>query len=739
MAVQRSSPSLRSASCLHHIRHVINFTLLVILTHTSLLHTVLALREPSTRVTPSDRSNVRRFVGNGAMGYAGDGGPGYLGAVRGPQSIVVTADGKSTMYFVDAGNEVIRSVSRAPQYTLATVAGPGTVVFNETHTAPVATALLTRPHSLVHRSRTNTLYVSQPTLNRIAVFNLRSGLAYVEVNASHPLRNPTCLVLDPHSRGGEEGVYICDSGNAVVRYYNFTSRRLRVFAGIAGVAGQGADFVQARASSLFEPRAIAISGDVVFISDFTSDSRSRIRRVRLATSAIDTVQAGTNALVITARGPYLYYASTLTTRLYQVHIASLKRLTLMGDGDTTSRNDVAVARTKVTNITSLFFDEYRFIVGEEAQISSLYTNFTSTPIFITPTPSSTKSKEFSDSLTKSQSFENPSLTMSRSVSVTMPLVPPPTTAPPTPPPVTQDPSILAHLYTTLFGDVAFEPYLLNFNESVLLALEEAARSDIATILGVPAASIRVGLPAVAPLQGVWQAEVSFSVIKRTLASAPSHRLEDFFLNRQNASKVTEMLRRVSTTTTSYYLSSRSLRTSAVPMYNTRVGTSAFSAGDETGLSLLSMVSKAVATTNSNNITMIPILTKGEQLVYQQCRTSNVIFTGTPVPRVVERRQLSWYWWLLLLALVPVAVLFISCFVLGRRRGKKWSPAVAAGTSVVAAKAKSRHNSMNMMPSEPTAIVQIENGEQAGGSSRRDQHHHHHHHRNPILEVVRFQN
>ncbi len=83
------------------------------------LYMVDQLRDQILQLLPDGR--FRMAVGDGTLGFSGDGGPATKARINGPGGMVVAPDG--TLYFADTGNDRVRAVS--PSGTITTVAGDG--------------------------------------------------------------------------------------------------------------------------------------------------------------------------------------------------------------------------------------------------------------------------------------------------------------------------------------------------------------------------------------------------------------------------------------------------------------------------------------------------------------------------------------------------------------------------------------------------------------------------------------
>ena len=77
------------------------------------------------RIRKVAAGTITTVVGNGLLGFSGDGGPGTSAQIGAPGGLLVTADG--TLYFTDTHNHRVRKLS--PSGTITTVAGDGNDLF----------------------------------------------------------------------------------------------------------------------------------------------------------------------------------------------------------------------------------------------------------------------------------------------------------------------------------------------------------------------------------------------------------------------------------------------------------------------------------------------------------------------------------------------------------------------------------------------------------------------------------
>ncbi|MGD0668821.1 MAG: hypothetical protein ABSB23_14775 [Bryobacteraceae bacterium] len=178
------------------------------------------------RVAQSGGS-ISTFAGNGGYSYSGDGGPAASAQMNSPHGVAV--DGAGNYYIADAGNNVVRKVSAGG--TITTLAGNGT-----------------------------------------AGFGGDGGAA-----TGAQLNGPQGVAVD-----GAGNVYIADTGNSRVR--EVSGSTITTFAG-SGTAGYSGDGGAAASAQLYSPVGLAFdTKGNLYIAD---TDNSAIRKV--ANGAISTV------------------------------------------------------------------------------------------------------------------------------------------------------------------------------------------------------------------------------------------------------------------------------------------------------------------------------------------------------------------------------------------------------------------------------------------------------------------
>lgn len=162
---------------------------------------------------------VTTYAGNGATGYAGDGGQAINAELSMPTG--VCSDTAGNIYIADNGNNVVRKVD-AVTGIITTFAGTGLADFSGDD-GPATAATLVQPNS-VHMSKRNNLYISDYGNNRIRVVTsngiihtLAGSGGYGYAGDGGPALSATFLGPTGVCADDMEYVYISDAGNSAVR------------------------------------------------------------------------------------------------------------------------------------------------------------------------------------------------------------------------------------------------------------------------------------------------------------------------------------------------------------------------------------------------------------------------------------------------------------------------------------------------------------------------------------------
>ena len=219
------------------------------------------------RISPDGR--IVTFAGNGSGNGLGDGGLALLASLSQPADVCVFG---TTLYIADTGNSLIRAVNLTTNIisTYAQVNSPVALIADPTGVLYVAH---NNEVDTVDLTKTVTPFAGNNPMNTMANPN---GDGLPAANAR--LRAPSALALDA---AGE--LFIADTNANLLRKIGAPPGLI-----VSTIAGQGnptapsvGDGGPAMAASLNRPMGVAVSGNMLFISD-TNDQR--IRTIDMLTS-----------------------------------------------------------------------------------------------------------------------------------------------------------------------------------------------------------------------------------------------------------------------------------------------------------------------------------------------------------------------------------------------------------------------------------------------------------------------
>jgi sugar lactone lactonase YvrE len=238
---------------------------------------------------------ISTAVGTGERGFAGDGGPAALSRLDGPFD--VGFDPAGNLYFADTFNHRIRRVD-VRTGVIATVAGNGAAGYAGDG-GPATEASLNEPYGIAI-DRAGDVYVADRHNHCVRRIDRVSGVIATVVGngsagfagdggpaAAARLVEPNGLALDAAQRR----LFVADVGDHRVRVVDLVSGRIATFAG-TGEAVHSGDGGPAAAAGVFGARAVEVAADGrVFILERQGSS---LRVVDPASAVIATV-AGTGA------------------------------------------------------------------------------------------------------------------------------------------------------------------------------------------------------------------------------------------------------------------------------------------------------------------------------------------------------------------------------------------------------------------------------------------------------------
>jgi len=215
---------------------------------------------------------ITSVAGNGTAGYSGDGGAATSAQLNGPTSVAIDSSGN--LYIVDGDNDVVRIVSAG---TISTFAGVRRS--NRPRVGELAdNAFLGLPSSTALDSSGN-LYIADTVHNRI--LKVADGNVATVAGTGFAGYSGDGLAATDGELNGPTGVAVDSSDNLYIA--DRRNNRVRMVSGgiISTLAGDGTrgfsgDNGPASKAALWNPYAVAVHGDALYISD---SGNSRVRQV----------------------------------------------------------------------------------------------------------------------------------------------------------------------------------------------------------------------------------------------------------------------------------------------------------------------------------------------------------------------------------------------------------------------------------------------------------------------------
>jgi len=251
---------------------------------------------------------INTIAGTGSVGYSGDGGAATSATLAGPTAVALDAAGN--VYIADTDNFCIRKITGA---TISTVAGNGMEAYSGDGGLATA-ASLDLPQGVAVDSAGN-IYIADTNNQRVrkvaATTGIITTIAGTGVSAfnsdgaatSAALASPRGIAVDPSGN-----IYVADSGNDRIRV--ISSGSITTIAGV-GVQGFSGDTGSSTSAALDSPYAVAVNGNQVMFSD---TNNNRVRSV--TSSTVNTVAglapATAESLVIGTAFTGVYGTGTLT-------------------------------------------------------------------------------------------------------------------------------------------------------------------------------------------------------------------------------------------------------------------------------------------------------------------------------------------------------------------------------------------------------------------------------------------
>jgi streptogramin lyase len=233
--------------------------------------------------------SLATVVGDGKRGLFGDGGPGLRASLNMPHEI--RFDPFGDLYIADMGNHVVRKVEMKTG-KISTLAGTGLPKFGGDG-GPATLAYLKQPHS-IQFGRDACMYICDTGNHLIRRISMSSGIITTFAGTGAlgvtpdgapiqgtPLSGPRALDVD---REGNLWV-VTREGNQVLKL-DMLNERIQVVAG-TGKKGYSGDGGPAREATFNGPKGIALDREGnAWIADTENNA---VRRINMATGTIETM------------------------------------------------------------------------------------------------------------------------------------------------------------------------------------------------------------------------------------------------------------------------------------------------------------------------------------------------------------------------------------------------------------------------------------------------------------------
>ena len=234
--------------------------------------------------------SISTFAGNGAAGFAGDGGPATQAQIN--RVVGLASDSQGNLYLAEELNHRVRKVT--PAGVISTFAGTGTVGFSGDG-GPAAQAQLNAPLGVCVDQQDN-VYINDYNNNRIrrvsngAITTVFGNGTAVHSGDGGPATSAGAVIPIRCATDRSGALYFVDQGAHRVRKVS-----QGIVTTVAGTGAQGfsGDGGPATAATLNNPTAIAVdSGNNVY---FTDQFNHRIRRIDGSGNIATVVFNGNNA------------------------------------------------------------------------------------------------------------------------------------------------------------------------------------------------------------------------------------------------------------------------------------------------------------------------------------------------------------------------------------------------------------------------------------------------------------
>jgi sugar lactone lactonase YvrE len=233
---------------------------------------------------------ITTIAGDGAKGYAGDGGPATAARLNEPYGVVCDRSGR--IFFADRLNRVVRQID--PGGTITTLAGDGSGKYGGDG-GPAAKAGLAEPNGLVLSEDQSVLYIADVADHRVRAVDLRTGTISTFAGTGEGRHDGDGGPARAAGIFGARAVALGSGGALLVMERQGSSIRLIRDGIIETVAGTGArgydgDGGDARRAVFNAPKEMATTanGDIYVVDT----ENHAIRLIEAATWRVDTIARG---------------------------------------------------------------------------------------------------------------------------------------------------------------------------------------------------------------------------------------------------------------------------------------------------------------------------------------------------------------------------------------------------------------------------------------------------------------
>ncbi len=210
----------------------------------------------------AEAATIRTIAGTGAKGFSGDGGPATSARLDNPFGVVRGPDG--AIWFCEYGSHTVRRIAK--DGALSTVVGNGQMGYSGDG-GPATAATLNQPHE-IRFDRDGNLFIVDMKNHAVRRWDAKTKVLTTFAGNGQPgysgdggaatkaqFKQPHSIQFAPNGN-----LYVCDIGNHVVRRIDMKTGNIETFAG-AGKAGPTPDGSPIKGTPLNGPRSLDFDRD----------------------------------------------------------------------------------------------------------------------------------------------------------------------------------------------------------------------------------------------------------------------------------------------------------------------------------------------------------------------------------------------------------------------------------------------------------------------------------------------